>query len=236
MTFPPDDEHGELLRRALRAEADSVVPSPEGLEIIRGRIARRGLRNLFWWRIGASLAGAALVASAAVMLVPDLRTQVVEITGLSQTTSGDDGERDTSSITRPPASPPPAVIVVPSIGGTRAQPPSPTPTPTPTPHRTGPSARPSPSKPDPCPSTTPAPDPDGPAVVEPDHGVAPLVASSCPPEPTAQPPVPVPTVTTAPGASPSPSPPPQRPTPRPHSPAPTPVPAPTPSPSDTPTP
>jgi hypothetical protein len=33
------DEYGELLRRALRAEADSVMPSPDGLERIRERIA-----------------------------------------------------------------------------------------------------------------------------------------------------------------------------------------------------
>jgi len=65
MTFPPDDEYGELLRRALRAEADSVVPSPDGLEIIRGRIDQRGLRGLrhmLWWRVGAAAAGAVLVA------------------------------------------------------------------------------------------------------------------------------------------------------------------------------
>jgi hypothetical protein len=49
MTQPPD-EHGEILRRALRAEADAVVPSPEGLEIIRAARCGRGVRNLFWWR------------------------------------------------------------------------------------------------------------------------------------------------------------------------------------------
>ncbi|TMR10831.1 hypothetical protein ETD86_37850, partial [Nonomuraea turkmeniaca] len=75
MTHPPD-EHGDFLRRALRAEADAVVPSPDGLEIIRARIERRGVRNLFWWRAGAAAASAVLVAGAIVMAVPELRTQI----------------------------------------------------------------------------------------------------------------------------------------------------------------
>lgn len=86
MTFPPDDEYGELLRRALRAEADSVVPSPDGLEIIRGRIEQRGLRglrHLLWRRVGAAAAGAVLVAGAVVMIVPGLRDQVAQSTGIS---------------------------------------------------------------------------------------------------------------------------------------------------------
>ncbi|PZG13647.1 hypothetical protein [Nonomuraea aridisoli] len=76
MTQPPD-EHGDLLRRALRAEADAVVPSPDGLEIIRSRIQRRGARSLFWWRAGAAVGSAVLVAGTIVMAVPQLRSQVV---------------------------------------------------------------------------------------------------------------------------------------------------------------
>jgi hypothetical protein len=34
----PFDEYGEILRRALHAEADSVMPAPDGLERIRERI------------------------------------------------------------------------------------------------------------------------------------------------------------------------------------------------------
>ncbi|MGI8335352.1 hypothetical protein ACRYCC_35845 [Actinomadura scrupuli] len=37
----PFEEHGEILRRALHAEADSVMPAPDGLERIRERIADR---------------------------------------------------------------------------------------------------------------------------------------------------------------------------------------------------
>lgn len=77
MTQPPD-EYGDLLRRALRAEADAVVPSPEGLEIIRARIGRRGGRNLFWWRAGAAVGSAVLVAGTIVMAVPQLRSQIID--------------------------------------------------------------------------------------------------------------------------------------------------------------
>ncbi|WP_433497284.1 hypothetical protein ACQP1K_20285 [Sphaerimonospora sp. CA-214678] len=238
MTFPPDDEYGESLRRALRAEADSVVPSPEGLEIIRARIARRGVRNLFWWRVGASFAGAVLVAGATVMIIPDLRTQVVESTGLSQTTSVDDGERDTSSMTRPPAATRPPAVVVPSVGGTRIHQPSPTPvTSTPTPQRTWPSPKPSPSSPSPCPSPAPDAEPHRPGTAEAEPGATPPAASSCPPVPTAQPPasVPVPTITTA-TSTPHTTPSPHRPAPPRHSPVHTPTPTPTPTPDESPAP
>lgn len=39
MTTDPHDEHGEILRRAMHAEADSVNPAGDGLERIRARIA-----------------------------------------------------------------------------------------------------------------------------------------------------------------------------------------------------
>ena len=39
MTTDPHDEHGEILRRALNAEAESVNPADDGLERIRARIA-----------------------------------------------------------------------------------------------------------------------------------------------------------------------------------------------------
>ncbi|MEU1731268.1 hypothetical protein [Streptosporangium sp. NPDC020145] len=79
MTDSPDDEYGELLRRALSAEANSVVPSPDGLEIIRARIERRGLRGLMWWRAGASVAGAVLVAAAVVVVVPQFRHDTKQV-------------------------------------------------------------------------------------------------------------------------------------------------------------
>ncbi|WP_279339575.1 hypothetical protein [Sphaerisporangium perillae] len=77
MTESPD-EYGEVLRRVLRAEADSVVPSAEGLQIIRTRIEQRDVRGIFWWRAAASAFGAVLVAATVVMVVPDLREQFTD--------------------------------------------------------------------------------------------------------------------------------------------------------------
>ena len=116
MTQSPD-EYGDVLRRVLRAEADTVVPSPEGLEIIRARIERRGVRNLFWWRAGAAAASAVLVAGTIVMVVPDLRHKVMQqdtIEPLGNSTSKPPANSSTSR----PASPkptrqpddPPAVV------------------------------------------------------------------------------------------------------------------------------
>ncbi|MEU6746048.1 hypothetical protein ABZ914_07480 [Spirillospora sp. NPDC046719] len=47
MTTDPHDEHGEILRRALHAEADSVTPADDGLERIRARIADPRRRRWF---------------------------------------------------------------------------------------------------------------------------------------------------------------------------------------------
>ncbi|MBA9006904.1 hypothetical protein [Thermomonospora cellulosilytica] len=41
MTTDPHDEYGEILRRALHAEAEKVEPAPDGLERIRAGIERR---------------------------------------------------------------------------------------------------------------------------------------------------------------------------------------------------
>ncbi|MFI7125343.1 hypothetical protein ACIBQ1_06580 [Nonomuraea sp. NPDC050153] len=101
----PPDEHGDLLRRALRAEADAVVPSPDGLEIIRTRIERRGVRNLFWWRAGAAAASAVLVAGTIVMAVPSLRSHIIDqpVMGVdSETTSKVPSNSSTTRSQEPP--------------------------------------------------------------------------------------------------------------------------------------
>ncbi|MEU6408468.1 hypothetical protein [Microbispora sp. NPDC046933] len=206
MTFPPDDEYGELLRRALRAEADSVVPSPDGLEIIRRRIDQRGLRgvrNMLWWRVGAAAAGAVLVAGAVVMAVPGLRDQVAQSTGIDTASDEREDRRDTSTVTRPPNLAPsrPVVIVPVTPSPSRARP-----TPSPT-HSTSTSARPSPSPSDPCVTPT-----SQPGVIEPDAALPP----TCSPTSVTQPPVVTPSVshrpstapptTSAPAVTPSPTP------------------------------
>ncbi|MEU3162859.1 hypothetical protein [Streptosporangium sp. NPDC006930] len=172
MTDSPD-EYGELLRRALSAEANSVVPSPDGLEIIRGRIERRGLRGLMWWRAGASVAGAVLVAATVVMVVPQFREQVIpqvstEGVKYAESTPPVDG----SATSRPPAAssqPPSAHAPLPTLG--RSGDPDATmlpPTPTPSrsaasstrPSRTGsaPTPRPAPTPTPTCPTPPDSPD------------------------------------------------------------------------------
>ncbi|GAA0979304.1 hypothetical protein GCM10009555_043780 [Acrocarpospora macrocephala] len=194
MTIPPD-EYGDLLRRAMRAEADSVVPSPEGLNIIRQRIENRGfngLRNIFWWRIGASVAAAALVAGTVVMVVPGLREQVET----NLTTGNESGQvPEIGATNQPPPPPPTAPLTIlpatPSVPGevpaqsTATAPPSPTP---------------AAATPDPCASPTTTP-----TVVEPE----PTNDEDCPPDETPAPntpsPKPSPSETPTPSPSPTPS-------------------------------
>jgi cytoskeletal protein RodZ len=153
MTQPPDDECGDVLRRVLRAEADAVVPSPEGLEIIRARIEQKGARGLFWWRAGAALASAVLVAGTIVMVVPSLRDEVTtRIRDVRSETSQPSSEstnrppRGPSSIPRSePAAPPVTAPKTPAEAEQTAESTRSTSKPTPTPTRT--------PTPTPCPST-----------------------------------------------------------------------------------
>ncbi|MCF6469563.1 hypothetical protein FAF44_14350 [Nonomuraea sp. MG754425] len=191
MTQPPD-EHGDLLRRALRAEADAVVPSPEGLEIIRARISRRGVRNLFWWRVGAAAASAVLVAGAIVMAVPELRSQIIdrepvqyqrnESTEVPSNSSTSRSHQQPSKDPAPEQSQP--VVVVPDTSA----PPSPktspksdstsrpSPSPTPTPADCPTSVTEQTTPPDDCPTLSPTPTPT--PTVEETAGQP----SVCPPE------------------------------------------------------
>jgi hypothetical protein len=79
MTQPFDDEHGEILRRALHAEAEAVTPSPEGLERIRSKISTRHERrwgflsySTPWLRPFAAVAAALAVCVVAVSVTPAL--------------------------------------------------------------------------------------------------------------------------------------------------------------------
>ncbi|TDE32307.1 hypothetical protein [Actinomadura sp. 6K520] len=57
MTTDPHDEHGEILRRALHAEADTVNPAGDGLERIRARIADNPGRRFGLGRFGPGAFG-----------------------------------------------------------------------------------------------------------------------------------------------------------------------------------
>ncbi|MFI6477430.1 hypothetical protein ACIBH1_05825 [Nonomuraea sp. NPDC050663] len=184
------DEHGDILRRVLRAEADQVVPSPEGLEIIRDRIARRGVRNLFWWRAGAAGASAVLVAASVVMIVPEWRESVVTTvvnwtddvkpTPSSESTSRPKRSERTPSEQNPPpvnsvATPevvaPTQPVKAPQTAGSTTKPSSPSPSPTPTcPTQEEDNA-------DDCPEESPDPTPS--ETVEPE---ASCPVEECPPE------------------------------------------------------
>ncbi|SDG18400.1 hypothetical protein SAMN05421505_102180 [Sinosporangium album] len=200
MTQAPD-EHGDFLRRVLRAEADTVVPSPDALEIIRTRIERRGIRGLFWWRAGASIAGAVLVAAAVVMVVPSLRQQVTQEDRQITEVKHGSREPEASGTSRPvpPGTPPPppqhdpAAVVPPPP----ARPPAATPSGTPSSRQTS-QTSPTPRKPSSCPSQpneadaagrcptikpSPSPSPKPSAT----DSEAPCAAEECPPtepEPT----------------------------------------------------
>ncbi|NKZ05015.1 hypothetical protein [Actinomadura latina] len=101
MTTDPHDEHGEILRRALHAEADSVNPAGDGLERIRARIAdgqsrRFGLGLLFGHaRFGVDrfTVGWArpVLAVAAAVLIAALGVTAPQTMNLIQQTVGNNG-------------------------------------------------------------------------------------------------------------------------------------------------
>ncbi|KAB2345600.1 hypothetical protein [Actinomadura rudentiformis] len=64
----PHEEHGEILRRALNAEADTVTPSADGLERIRTRIEERRHRRFGWAWFTESWARPVLAVGAAVAI------------------------------------------------------------------------------------------------------------------------------------------------------------------------
>lgn len=81
-TDPTDTEFEAELRQLLKAEADQVSPSPEGLNLIRERIENnRGSAwlGLPWLRPAVAVAGAVLIAASVVMSTPQVRDQVLEI-------------------------------------------------------------------------------------------------------------------------------------------------------------
>ncbi|MBO2446556.1 hypothetical protein J4573_05605 [Actinomadura barringtoniae] len=68
MTTDPHEEHGEILRRALNAEADTVIPSVDGLDQIRARIEQRRQRRFGWAWFTAGWARPILAVGAAVAI------------------------------------------------------------------------------------------------------------------------------------------------------------------------
>ncbi|WP_018655052.1 hypothetical protein [Actinomadura flavalba] len=67
-TGPSDEQLGEVLRRALHAEADTVIPADDGLERIRTRIAARPARRfgVEWFTAGWARPALAVAAAVAI--------------------------------------------------------------------------------------------------------------------------------------------------------------------------
>ncbi len=85
MSSPNDRNETEFedqLRQILRAEADDVTPSAEGLNLIRERTERqRGSAwfGLPWLRPATAVAAAVLIVASVIMSSPQVREQVLEI-------------------------------------------------------------------------------------------------------------------------------------------------------------
>ncbi|MGW2313472.1 hypothetical protein [Actinomadura luteofluorescens] len=116
MTTDPHDEHGEILRRALHAEADSVNPAGDGLERIRSRIADGQRRRFGLGRFGPARFGfdrftvnwaRPLLAVAAAVLIAGLGVTAPQTIDMiqqsvgSNSQSGDGGDDTAGDRTGP---------------------------------------------------------------------------------------------------------------------------------------
>lgn len=92
----PFDEYGDQLRRVLNAEAEAVVPSSDGLELIRSKINHQRERRFGLWyaapwlRPLAAVGAAVCIAVAAVSATPGLKN-FVQTGHFSTDSSGDNG-------------------------------------------------------------------------------------------------------------------------------------------------
>ncbi|RKS74846.1 hypothetical protein BZB76_3368 [Actinomadura pelletieri DSM 43383] len=102
MTTHPDDEHGETLRRALHAEAETVTPVGDGLERIRARIADGHGRRFGLGRFGLARYGMnferltvdwarPVLAVAAAMVIAGLGVTAPQTIDLIQQSVGSNG-------------------------------------------------------------------------------------------------------------------------------------------------
>ncbi len=92
----PFDEYGDRLRRILNTEAEAVVPSSDGLELIRSKINKRRDRRLGLWyaapwlRPLAAVGAAVFISIAAVSATPALKN-FVQTGHFSIDSPGDNG-------------------------------------------------------------------------------------------------------------------------------------------------
>ncbi|MFV2171876.1 hypothetical protein ACFHW2_05430 [Actinomadura sp. LOL_016] len=150
MTTDPHDEHGEILRRALNAEAESVIPSDDGLDRIRARIATEGGRRrrpfgrfaltrlgpagltVGWARPVLAVAAAVAIAGFGVTAGPQTIALIQHtVTGDGPSGGGDDDSTGDSTGTHAPpvvpgdpSSPAPTTPATPSTSEEAGEPPS----------------------------------------------------------------------------------------------------------------
>ncbi|MBV2363058.1 hypothetical protein ACFPZ0_13280 [Streptomonospora nanhaiensis] len=124
MTERPDDAFEDRLRAILRAEADSVAPSPEALTAIRARTQRNSrfwaLFTPSWLRPSLAVGAAALIAGSVLLGTPQVRDQILpqsltspagEGGGGAERPGGDPGDDDlveSEPTDRPSAGDPPS--------------------------------------------------------------------------------------------------------------------------------
>ncbi|WP_165964285.1 hypothetical protein [Actinomadura sp. KC216] len=105
MTTDPDDEHGEILRRALHAEAETVNPAGDGLVRIRARIADGPGRRFGLGRFGLARYGLGfdrftinwarpVLAVAAAVVIAGLGVTAPQTIDLIQQSVGNSGPAD----------------------------------------------------------------------------------------------------------------------------------------------
>lgn len=135
MTEPPHDPIEERLRAILRAEADSVDPSPEALNAIRSRTQRTswatGLLNASWLRPSLAVGAAALIVGSVLLGTPQVRDQILPQSLTTPASESGTGPRDDPSGDGAPSQAPstPGPAELPSEG---AVPPPGSPSPGPT--------------------------------------------------------------------------------------------------------
>ncbi|GAB2491460.1 ICP22 family protein [Nocardiopsis aegyptia] len=96
-TDPTNPEFEEQLRRILKAEADTVAPGAEALQLIRERTDRHRGTSWFglpWLRPALAVAGAGLIAASVLMSTPQVRDQVLDIVPAGANREGTPPEDD----------------------------------------------------------------------------------------------------------------------------------------------
>ncbi|MGH3388888.1 MAG: hypothetical protein ACRDOO_08415 [Actinomadura sp.] len=176
------DEYGEIIRRALHAEADAVVPSADGLERIRERMNERPRFGWAWFTATWArpvMAGVAALALAAIAVSAPPAINSISTGGGGSADPGQQGQGGASGVYQPGQSgqsgqtvPGPQTSEQLSSAAALSAPPSPSPTCAPTDPEGGVTATttspaPTHTEPPACASTAPTPPTSPPTTTSP---------------------------------------------------------------------